>query len=76
MGRDRNRKDYARGGLGTSISYKMMFFHPPVSKTVGGNTFLVAKSVIFKGGGETLQNIINCNYVSNINVSNNKTADM
>ena len=25
MERDRNRKNYARGGLGTSISYKMMF---------------------------------------------------
>ena len=48
-------------GLGNSIFYKMM----PVSacgrrykkKTVGGDTFLVAKSVLFHEGRKTHQNI-------------------
>ena len=44
---------------------------------MGGDTFLVAKSeLFFQGEGKTHQNITNCNCVSNINVNNNKTADM
>ena len=49
---------------------KCCLFQPPRSKTVGGDIFLVAKSVLFRGK-KTHQNITNCNYVSNINVNNN-----
>ena len=40
-------------------------------KTVGGDTFLVAKSVLFQEGRKTHQNITKCISVPNINVKNN-----
>ena len=39
--------------LGIQFPTKWCLFQPPRSKTVGGDTFLVAKSVLFRGvGGE------------------------
>ena len=53
-GKRSNIKKMVCDGLGNLISYKMM---PPRSKTVGGDTFLVAKSVLFQEGRKTHQNI-------------------
>ena len=54
----------------TQFPTKWCPFQPPRSKTVGGDTFGVAKSVLFRRG-EKHRNITKCNYVPNINVNNN-----
>ena len=54
----------------TQFPTKWCPFQPLGSKTVGGDTFLVAKSVLFRRR-EKHQNITKCNYVPNINVNNN-----
>ena len=41
----------------TQFPTKLCPFQPPRSKTVGGDTFLVAKSVLFQEGRKTHQNI-------------------
>ena len=51
----------------TQFPTKWCLFQHPRSKTVGGDTFLVAKSVLFRRG----ENTSKCNYVPNINVNNN-----
>ena len=71
-GKRSNIKKVVCDGIGNSISYKMISVYTPRSKTVGGDTFLVAKNYFLEGG----KNTSSCNYVSNINVNNNKTADI
>ena len=55
----------------TQFPTKWCPFQPLRSKTVGGETFLVAESVLFQEGRKTHQNITKSNYAKNINVSNN-----
>ena len=54
----------------TQFPTKWCPFQPPRSKTVGGGTFLVAKSVIFQEWRKTSK-YNKMNYVPNINVNNN-----
>ena len=55
--RDRILKKWHVTVTVTQFPTKWCPFQPPRSKTVGGGTFLVAKSVIFQEGRKTHQNI-------------------
>ena len=68
--RDRILKKWYEAFSVTQLPTKWCPFQPPRLKTVGGDTFLVAKSVLFRRGVKH-QNITKCNYVPNINVNNN-----
>ena len=53
----------------TQFPTKWCLFQPPRSKTVGGDTFGVAKSVLFRRGEKHDQNITKCNCVPNNNIN-------
>ena len=73
-GKRLNIQELVYGGLGNSISYKMSISASLV-KNCGRRYIFSGQKYTFPGGG-THQSISNCNYVSNINLNNNKTADM
>ena len=56
--RDRILKKWYVTVSATQFSTKLCPFQPPRSETVGGDTFLVAKSVLFQERRKTLQNVI------------------
>ena len=71
--RDRISKKYYVTVWPIQFPTKWCLFQPHRLKNVGGDTFLVDKSVLFRGGNTSKHKR---NYVSNINVNNNKTVDM
>ena len=70
-GKRSNIKKMPYDCLGNSISYKMIPVSASKVKNCGRICIFSGQKCTFQEGRKTHQNIINCNYVPNINVNNN-----